>query len=202
MLRIGVTGLMASGKSTVARRFEERGARLVDADSLGWEALRRPDVRDRLRERFGDAILTREGTVDRGVLGRIVFRDAAAMERLNAVVQPVLVRMVREALAERPEDGVVVLDAALLSVWGLEPELDAVVEVLAPVAARIERLRASKGFADPEARERIEGQVLPPVGASKRHWRIENAGSRSDLIDRADRTWDEIMRLRPRENTG
>ena len=202
MLRIGVTGLMASGKSSVARRFEEHGARLVDADALGWEVLRRSEIQNRLRELFGDSILAPDGAVDRGRLGSIVFRDPASMERLNAVVQPALARTVRDALAERPGDGVVVLDAALLSLWRLEPELAAVVEVIAPIEARIERLRSSKGFTDVEARARIQGQRLPPVRDAARHWRVENAGSRSALLGHADRIWDEITRLLPRGQAG
>jgi dephospho-CoA kinase len=202
MFRVGVTGLMASGKSSVARRLEEHGARLVDADALGWDVLRRAEIRDQLRRLFGDAIMSPDGAVDRGSLGRIVFQNPGSMERLNAVVQPVLVRDVREALAERPGDGVVVLDAALLSLWRLEPELDAVVEVSAPIEARIERLRASKGFTDAEARVRIEGQKLPPVRDATRRWRIENAGTRSELMASADRIWDEIRSLAPRGEAG
>jgi len=202
MLRIGVTGLMASGKSSVARRFEEHGARLVDADALGWEVLQNPKVRESLRTHFGDAILAPDGSVDRGVLGRIVFRDAAAMERLNAVVQPVLARTVREALAARMENGVTVLDAALLSTWRLEPELDGVVDVFAPTEIRVERLRSSKGFSDAEARERILGQNLPPVRSPRRHWRLENAGTRADLLAQTDRIWAEFERLHPQGRTG
>lgn len=202
MLRIGVAGLMASGKSTVARRFHEHGARLVDGDALGWQVLQNSDVREALRKRFGDTILSSDGGVNRSVLGRIVFRDAAAMEWLNAVVQPVLGRLVRETLLALPGDGVAVLDAALLSAWKLEPELDGVVEVFAPAGIRVERLRASKGFTDAEARERVGGQALPPLRDARRYWRIENAGTRADLLARADRIWDEIERLRPQGRTG
>ena len=88
MLRIGVTGLMASGKTDVARRFVERGARLVEGDVLGWEVLREPEVRDRLIALFGPTVRTSDGAVDRRALGRIVFGDASEMNRLNALVQP------------------------------------------------------------------------------------------------------------------
>src|SRR5512139_1823431 len=101
MVRIGVTGLMASGKSTVARRFRERGAELVEGDSLGWEVLRRPPVRDAIAAVFGPDALDREGAVDRAALGRIVFRDPGRMERLNAIVQPELLRRIREILESR-----------------------------------------------------------------------------------------------------
>src|SRR3982750_1406693 len=195
MLRIGVTGLMASGKTDVARRFGERGARLIEGDVLGWEVLREPSVRDRLVGVFGPAVRDADGSVDRRALGRIVFGDASEMSRLNAVVQPRLVQRVREALEEPAREGVVVLDAALLGVWNLIPELDGVVEVSAPAETRIARLAAFKEFPQAEARERVEGQRLPPVRGARRLWKIENAGTRAELLRRADQVWDEIERL-------
>ena len=191
MLRVGVTGLMASGKSDVARRFVERGARLVDGDALGWDVLREPDVRDRLATLFGPSVLADDGGVDRRALGRIVFGDAVEMSRLNALVQPRLLQRVREALAA--EDGIVVLDAALLSTWNLAPELDGVVEVTAPAETRIARLSAFKGFPQAEARQRVEGQRLPPLRGARRSWKIENTGTREELLARADEIWDEIV---------
>src|SRR6267143_1425160 len=98
MLRIGVTGPMASGKTDVAGRFEERGARLVEGDALGWEVLAEGEVRERLGALFGPSVLKPDGSVDRRALGRIVFGDASELDRLNALVQPGLERRVRESL--------------------------------------------------------------------------------------------------------
>jgi len=202
MLRIGVTGPMASGKSDVARRFEERGAALVEGDALGWEVLREPEVRDRVAALFGASALAADGSVDRRALGRIVFGDASELSRLNALVQPRLLRRVREALGRDQGDGVLVLDAALLGVWNLAPELDGVVEVTAPAETRIARLSAFRGFPEAEARERVEGQRLPPVRGARRSWRIENAGTRAQLLKRADEVWGEIERLRSEARSG
>ena len=196
MLRIGVTGLMASGKTDVATRFRERGASVIDGDALGWEVLREPAVRERIGAQFGPSVLAPDGSVDRRALGRIVFRDEVALGRLNGVVQPVLEHRVREALESATGEGILVLDAALLGAWGLEPELDGVVLVLAPVEVRVARLAASKGFSREEARERIEGQKVPPVLGARRLWRIENTGTRAELLKRADEIWGEIERLR------
>lgn len=196
MLRIGVTGRMASGKSTVARRFESRGATRVDGDALGWETLREPAVKAAIAAAFGAGTIDAAGNVDRARLGAFVFRDPAAMERLNAIVQPPLLARVRAALAAAAGDGVVVLDAALLSTWGLESELDGVVEVTAPETLRVERLRAARGGTETEARERIEGQRLPPLGPAAAHWRIENEADVAELTRRADRVWDEIVSLK------
>ncbi len=195
MVRIGVTGLMGSGKSTVARRFQERGAELVDGDALGWEVLRTPAVREAIAAAFDPTVLDREGQIDRARLGRIVFRDPGALDRLNGIVQPQLLRRVREVLDSRGE-GVRVLDAAMLTSWALEPVLDGVVEVVASEDARVRRLRVARGFTDQEARERVRGQKLPPIRGARRHWRLENEGDRADLERRADLVWDEIESLR------
>jgi len=201
MLRIGVTGLMASGKTDVATRFRERGASLVDGDALGWEVLRDPAVRERIGAHFGASVLAPDGSVDRRALGRIVFRDEAALGRLNRVVQPALERRIREALESARGEGVLVLDAALLGAWKLEPELDGVVLVHAPADLRVRRLAASKGFSREEARERVEGQTLPPVLGARRLWRVENTGTREQLLERADQIWAEIEQLRSEPRT-
>jgi dephospho-CoA kinase len=185
---------MASGKTDVARRFEACGARLVEGDALGWEVLREPEVRERVGALFGPTVLASDGTVDRRALGRIVFGDLSEMNRLNDLVQPRLLQRVRDALAEAPGDGVVVLDAALLSTWNLAPELDGVVEVSAPAETRIARLSAFKEFPQAEARARVMGQELPPVRGARRLWKIENAGTRAELLRRADEVWAEIIK--------
>jgi len=202
MLRIGVTGLMASGKTDVARRFEERGARLIEGDALGWEVLAEDEVRERLGALFGPTVLAPDGSVDRRALGRIVFGDASELNRLNALVQPQLERRVREALESARGEGVLVLDAALLGAWSLIPDLDGVVEVTAPADTRIARLSAFKGFPQAEARERVLGQRLPPVRGARRTWRIENTGTHAELLARADEVWGEIEKLRSGARSG
>ena len=201
MVRIGVTGLMASGKSTVARRFEERGAIRIDGDALGWETLRAPEVRSRIAEAFGREVLTPEGEVDRARLGAMVFGDPRAMERLNSIVQPPLRERVMQRLAAVDEGraegtpAVVVLDAALISTWGLERELDGVVEVTASEPLRIARLKRARGGAEDEAAGRVRGQSLPPLGPAARLWKIDNAEDEASLIAGADRIWDEIAHM-------
>jgi len=194
MVRIGVTGAMASGKSTLARRFRERGADLVDGDALGWEVLRLPEVRVAIREAFGEDVIDRQGEVDRARLGKVVFADPDRMSRLNAIVQPKLLERVRAAL-EAPGALVRVLDAAMLTTWRLEPELDGVIEVVASEDERARRLRAARSYSDVEARGRIQGQKLPPVRGARRLWKVENAGDRAALVARADAIWDEIQSL-------
>ena len=194
MLRIGVTGRMASGKSTVARRFEAKGAVRVDGDALGWETLRDPEVKSAIAVAFGAEVMDDAGDVNRGRLGAVVFRDAAAMTRLNAIVQPRLLARVRAAL-DQATGSVVVLDAALISTWALESELDGVVEVSASPDVRARRLRDARGGSEAAVRERIEGQRLPPLGPTRAYWKIENDGDVAELTRRADLVWEEIMKL-------
>ena len=185
---------MASGKSTVARRFEAKGATRVDGDALGWKTLRDPEVKSAIASAFGAEVMDGAGEVDRGRLGAIVFRDHAAMSRLNAIVQPRLLARVRASLDAGTGSGVFVLDAALISTWGLESELDGVVEVVAPPDVRIRRLRDARGGSEAVARERIEGQNLPPLGPTHAYWRIENDGDPAELERRSDLVWEEIMK--------
>jgi dephospho-CoA kinase len=195
MPRIGVFGAMASGKSTVSKWFREWGATLIEGDALGWRVLEEPEIVTGLRAAFGPRIVDESGRIDRARLGPIVFAEPAAMDRLNALVQPRLRAMVREALEAAPP-GVVVLDAAMLTTWGLEPELDGVVEVRAGEGRRLERLRASRGFAEAEALARIRGQGLPPVRNAKRHWVLDNDGGLAELRRAAEELWREIAALR------
>jgi dephospho-CoA kinase len=194
MPRIGVFGAMASGKSTVSNWFRDWGAALVEGDRLGWETLARTDVAAALTGAFGPDIVSPDGSIDRGRLGSIVFGDPRAMERLNEIVQPPLLARVREAL-NAASGRIVILDAALLTTWRLEPELDGVVEVSAEEASRVARLRASRGGTDAEARARIRGQHLPPVAGARRHWFLRNDGDRADLRRGAEEIWREIERL-------
>lgn len=199
MLRIGVTGRMASGKSTVARRFETLGATRVDGDALGWETLRDPAVKSAIAAAFGARMIDEAGDVDRARLGPVVFRDEDAMRRLNEIVQPPLLARVRAALAAAVAGaGVFVLDAALLSTWGVEPELDGVVEVSAPTELRVDRLRKARGGSRADALQRIEGQRLPPLRPGGARWHIENDADEAELTRRADRVWNEILKLKPK----
>jgi dephospho-CoA kinase len=127
-------------------------------------------------------------------LGKVVFADPDRMSRLNAIVQPRLLERVRATIGE-PGALVKVLDAAMLTTWHLEPELDGVVEVVAPEDARARRLRAARAFSDEEARGRIQGQKIPPVRGARRHWKVENAGDKAQLLARADEIWQEIQSL-------
>jgi dephospho-CoA kinase len=136
-------------------------------------------------------VLDASGAIDRGRLGRVVFADQEAMRRLNQIVQPVLLKRVRADLASSNAE-VVVLDAAMLTTWGLEPELDGVLEIRSGEAIRAERLMNARGITRAESLERIRGQRLPAVAHAKRHWVLENDGDREALRRGAAAVWSEI----------
>lgn len=172
MLRIGLTGNIASGKSMVARRLDELGAVVIDADRIGHELIGPGGAcRDAVVQAFGPGIVGEGGRIDRGRLGRIVFADPAELRRLNAIVHPPLIDAIRRRAAELESSGaaVVVLDAALLFEFGLADEFRPVVVVTAAPAERAARL-AARGLDPAEAARRVAAQ-----------------GSDGDKIARADR---------------
>ena len=155
VLRVGLTGGIASGKSTVAGFLRELGATVVDADRIVHEALG-PGGAAR------EAVEARFGTADRAALGRIIFADAAARKHLEAILHP----LVRKGYAERaarwrPEDGdpIVVLDAALLVETGMHANLDRLIVARCSREAQIERLMVSRGLARLEAEARVAAQA-------------------------------------------
>lgn len=118
---IGVGGTIGSGKTLVSKIFQELGAQYVSADELGWEVL--PDIRDGLRKRFGERIM-KNGTVDRERLREIVFSDQENLDYLNRLSHPLLIKKILKRV-EDIEDGIVVIDAALLFDW---PAIEEIVD--------------------------------------------------------------------------
>lgn len=197
MIRVGLTGSLGAGKSTVGRLFESWGARRVDADRLARLAVEpgRPAHR-RIREAFGEDALGDDGTVDRSALRRIVFRDPAARRRLEEIVHPEVGRLRGEALQRAHRDGsaVVVEEIPLLFEVGMEDEFDLVVVVDAPAEVRAERLREARGLSREEF-EAMEAAQLPAEEKRSRADRvIHNDGSPEELTRRARRVWDDLVR--------
>jgi len=162
MLRVGLTGGIASGKSAVAARMRELGLPVLNADLLahGLMAPGQAAYDDVVRE-FGREVVATDGTLDRKKLGDIVFRDAAKRELLNGIVHPRVIEAREEQLkqmqAENPR-GIAVIEAALLIENGYYKKLDRLVVCSATPQQQIARLRA-RGLSEEEARQRIESQL-------------------------------------------
>ncbi|MBI2238345.1 MAG: dephospho-CoA kinase, partial [Actinobacteria bacterium] len=147
MLLVGLTGGIGSGKSTVARMLEARGAVLFDADRLAREAVE-PGTPGyaAVVERFGRGILTADGAVDRAALADVVFADRAARRDLEAIVHPEVRRLFLEGLAPYQDtEEVVVFDSPLLVETGQHRGFDVLIVVSAPVEAQVARMVADRG---------------------------------------------------------
>lgn len=197
MLRVGLTGNIASGKSSVARVWARRGAWVIDADELARRAVRpgTPALREIVKQ-FGTQVLDAERRLDRAALRRIVFDDPEARRRLEAIVHPEVgrLRAEEEAAGERAGATIVVHDIPLLFEVGLEGEFDVIVLVDAPVEARLARLVRERGIAEEEARRMIEAQMPAETKRRRADLVIDNDGSLEELRRKAESAWGELER--------
>ena len=203
-LRVGLTGNIGSGKSSVARLLRERGAAVIDADALAREATQDPEVLEDIARDLGSE-LVRGGQLDRAATARRVFADPAARSRLNAIVHP----WVRRASAERaaaledadPAPPVIVFDIPLLYENGLELGLDAVLVVDAALEARVERVRARSGLDAAEVRARDAAQMPLPDKVARADFVVDNNASPEALRDQVDALWRRLLAHAGQEGT-
>ncbi|MBW2260409.1 MAG: dephospho-CoA kinase [Deltaproteobacteria bacterium] len=193
----GLTGTIASGKSTLAAALESQGAALIDADRLGHELLWKGRSAYRMVvDLFGRSILGPRGGIDRVKLGARVFDDARARARLEAVLHPAILASARrriDALA-RGRFRVVVFEAALLYESGLDAVMDDTIVVLAHRATLLDRLVRLRGMDRAEALGRIRAQWTPERKAERARWVVENNGTPQELQGRAVRLYRELAR--------
>ena len=191
---LGVTGNIASGKSTVVRRLEELGAVAIDSDLVYRELVgpSQPLLRT-LAEHFGDHIIAPDGSLDRSALGAIVFSDPAKLAELDRLTHPAVIAEV-DRRADEVDDGVVVLDAVKLIESGHADRCDAVWVVTADTEQQVTRLMKRNRLPEAEARRRVEAQspIGPKLAQADRV--IDNSGTLEDTIAQVDAGWQEIMR--------
>ena len=193
MIRWTVTGPIGAGKSAVTGLLRDRGAAVVDGDALGHEVLARPEVRDAVAGAFGPEVVA-DGAVDRQALGRRVFADAAALDRLNGLTHPPLQRLMAARLdaLERPGGpALAVLEAAVYFLLPSPPRVDLVVVVDAPAAVRARRLAAARGLDRAAAEARIAAQASWEPLWARADRTIVNAGTPADLARAVDALWRE-----------
>lgn len=196
MRTVGLTGNIASGKSTVARVWEGLGAAVIDADELARRAVEPgTEALHAIADRWGGGVLDAGGRLDRAALRDIVFRDPAERARLEQIVHPAVRRLRGEALAtlEAAGERLVVADVPLLCEVGMEGEFDLVVLVHAAAGTRLDRLVADRGL-DPEAARRmIDAQMPSELKRERADVVIENEGTMEALELRAREVWREMM---------
>lgn len=164
MMKVGITGGIGSGKSTVCRLFAERGIAVYDSDREAKRLMAGP-LRASIEARFGASIY-HDGQLDRRALAQVVFNDSQALADLNALVHPA-VRADFEAWAERQTGDYVILESAILYESGFDDTVDRVVAVLAPLEVRIERTCRRDGASEEEVRRRIATQLNDDELAAK-----------------------------------
>ncbi len=193
MLLVGLTGGIGSGKSTVARLLAARGAVVLDADVLAREAVEpgTPGF-DAVLARFGDAVRSSGGTIDRARLAAIVFADDEARHDLEAIVHPQVRLRIGEAVAAHADsDAVVVVDSPLLIETGAHESFPVVVVVTAPDDARIARLTA-RGMGEADVRARMAAQMPLEEKATYADVLLDNGGSEAELESQVDRLWADL----------
>ncbi len=195
---VGLTGGIATGKSTAARRFARAGLAVIDADRLARDVVRpgTPALAE-IAAAFGPEVIRPDGSLDRERLGRIVFADPRARARLNAIVHPRVHEEAERRFAEarrRHPGGVVVYDVPLLFETGSEGRFDLVIVVYTPRAVQEARLAARDGLDLAEARRRVDAQMDIDEKAARAHVVLENTGTPADLEGQVDALVERIRR--------
>ena len=196
MTLIGLTGGIASGKSTIGARLAELGAVRIDADQLARDAVApgSPGLA-RVSARFGAAVLQADGSLDRAALGAQVFSDAAKLADLNAIVHPEVRRLADErisaARAEDP-DAVIVYEIPLLVEADRGGDWDLIVVADAPVEQRVARMVSLRGMTEADARRRVANQASDAERRAVADVVIDTSGSEAETLAQVDALWAKV----------
>ena len=193
-VRIGLTGGIGSGKSTVSALLAARGAVVIDADRIAREVVEpgTPGLAA-VVESFGPEVLTADGSLDRPALAAIVFGDPEARRRLDGIVHPLVRARAAELAAAAPEGSVVVHDVPLLVETGQADSYDLVLVVEADPETRVSRL-AGRGLAAEDARARMAAQATDEQRRAVADVVLDNSGTEAELAEQVDRFWTERVR--------
>ncbi|HEY0903413.1 MAG TPA: dephospho-CoA kinase [Marmoricola sp.] len=192
-MRVGLTGGIASGKSTVSAILTELGAVVIDADRLAREVVAKgtPGLQQ-VVEAFGPEILTEDGEMDRAAVGRIVFEDEHQRKRLESIVHPLVFERYAALEAAAPTGGIVVHDIPLLAESGRVADFDAVIVVDAPHETQVERMLRDRGMSREDAESRIAAQATREQRRAIATYVIENTGTREDLRQRVTEVFEQL----------
>ena len=197
MLVVGLTGNIASGKSTVARLLGVRGIPVIDADLLAREATAPGSpALDAIVARWGPGMRAADGSLDRAALRHIVFTNASERAVLDAIVHPAVeaLRSARLAEARARGDRVQVCDIPLLFEAGLADRMDTIVLVDAPRDMRLERIMRDRGLSRDEALAMIDAQMPAEEKRARADYVIDNDSTLDALRARLDETWRALER--------
>lgn len=189
MVVAGLTGGIATGKSTVAALFASFGAAVIDADRIAREAVRNGSIAfKQIVDHFGRGVLLPDGEIDRDFLGRIIFGDPRQKDVLNRIVHPEVFREMNRRIGElksEAEDRVVICDVPLLIETGMYRDFDEVILVYVPEPLQIRRLMERESIPRQEALRKVRSQM--PIEEKKPYATIiiDNSGSRKETAEKA-----------------
>ena len=196
-LLVGLTGGIASGKSSVSRMLNQLGCLIIDADSIAREVVEPGEpAYQKIVEAFGQGILDDEGYVNRKKLGALIFRDAEKRRLLNEITHPEIIRREQEILAElmtEGHEGIVVLDAALLIEAGGAGRVDRLVVVTADEATQQKRLSDRDDLPAEEALRRIRSQMPLSEKAKLAHYVINNSGTPHETLRQVQEVYQTLQ---------
>ncbi|MBD8061288.1 dephospho-CoA kinase [Oceanitalea stevensii] len=194
MLRLGLTGGIGAGKSTVARELERLGAVVVDADAIAREVVATGTTGlAAVVAEFGEEVLTADGALDRAALGRVVFADPAARARLEEITHPLIAAETARRVVDLPPGAVVVHDVPLIVERGLADRYDLVAVVGADEDVRLERLVRDRGMSREDALARIGAQATDAERRAVADVWLDNSGSPEELLAQVRRLWEERL---------
>src|SRR5882757_6194597 len=191
-MRVGLTGGLGAGKSTVSALLAEHGAVVIDADAIAREVVRggMPGFAA-VVERFGPGIVGRDGELDRARLAEIVFADDAARNDLNGIIHPLVGERSRQLMTDVPDDAIVVYDVPLLVENNGAGGFDVVVVVEADLATRLRRLE-TRGLPESQARARMAAQASDEQRRAVADEVLHNDGSRQELAEDVGALWGRL----------
>src|SRR5262245_64307402 len=196
-LLVGLTGSIATGKSTVSQMFAHLGARVLDADLLAREVVM-PGQPAYLKivEEFGQGVVQDDGSLDRKALGAIVFADATRRKRLEEITHPAIglrQQRILSVLEEEEFEGIVIWDVALLFETGGVARMDRVVVVYTDPDTELARLVARDGLSEDAARARISSQMPVAEKAKRAHYVIDNSGGRANTERQVKAIYESLL---------
>jgi dephospho-CoA kinase len=192
---VGLTGGIAAGKTSVAKRWVELGGHEIDADVLARRALEAGSLGlAMVAEVFSIGMLDQDGNLNRQKLAETVFSDAEKRKELEAIVHPIVRRLAADALASLPEDAIAIYTVPLLVEASVDLPFDFVVTVEAPLDKQIERMVKNRGMTHASASARIKAQASSAERANRSDAILNSNQSLGRLIDDAEALWNEIER--------
>jgi dephospho-CoA kinase len=199
MLKVGLTGGIASGKTTVCQSFARLGAKVFDVDQVARQVVQPGHSAWRkLQQVFGPDFFCSDGSLDRNRMRSAIFADPEQRHRLNEIVHPEVTREIHrraEQLAKSEPDAVLVVDAPLLIEVGAREQFDRVVVVYVDENTQVERLVQRDTISAEEARQALKAQIALQEKASQADYIIDNSGTLEETQTQVEKVWQQLLEL-------